>query len=362
MNVDGPLLNGLLDVGSQFDTMVSTGVESVRIAFDWGVAQPYRSFAALRAAGGDPTAYQDIGGVPTSFAATDPIVGLAAQRHLQIVPVVLFGPDWDAAKFKPFPGAHARPAKPGPYANYLKDLVIRYGPHGTYWSENPTIPRVPIRMWQVWNEPSIPSYWPNRPWVKDYVKLLIAAHAAIKQADRGAKVVLAGLPNFSWQYLRNIYKVPGARAAFDVVAVHPYTAQPSGVITILNAVRNVMNAAGDSRKPMLASEVGWPSSRGKASQSLGTTEAGQAADVAAVLPLLAANRVKLRLIGFDFYSWIGDEYRGAAAFHYSGLFRYNDKTNHVIPKPAWKPFRRAALKLEHCRSKGTVATACAKAG
>ena len=215
-------------------------------------------------------------------------------------------------------------------------------------------------MWQIWNEPDIPSFWPTRPWEKDYVALLRAAHAAIKQADPGAKVVLAGLPNFSWLYLKSIYKVPGARAAFDVAAVHPYTADPAGVITIIKFFRNAMNAAGDSRKPILASEVGWPSSRGKAPQGLGTTEKGQAANVAAILPLLAANRVKLGLIGFDFYSWVGDEHKGAPSFHYSGLFRYNHQTNHVIPKPAWGPFRRGALALEHCKVKGSVATVCAK--
>jgi hypothetical protein len=360
MNLDGPMFGGRIDVAQQLDTVVASGVESVRVAFNWSAAQPYRNFAALQASGADPNDFENVGGVPTSFVTTDQIVGLAAQRRLSLVPVVIYAPGWDAAKHRAFPSIE-RPADQQPYADYVKALVRRYGPHGSYWADHPSIPKVPIRMWQIWNEPDIPSFWPTRPWPKDYVRLLRAAHAAIKQADPHAQVVLAGLPNYSWLYLKAIYKVPGARGSFDVVAIHPYTAQPAGVITILRNARNVMDAAGDSRKPILASEIGWPSSRGKSPHDFSTTEVGQAADVGAVLPLLQANRVALGLIGFDFYSWVGDEYAGAPAFYYSGLFRFNDKTGHVIPKPAWGTFRRAALAMERCSAKDSVATVCSKA-
>jgi hypothetical protein len=361
MNLDGPFFNGRIDVAQQFNTIVASGVESVRVAFDWSAAQPYPSFTALKAAGANPSGYEDVGGVPTTFTSTDAVVAQAAERHLQVLPVVLYAPSWDAAKHKPFPTIE-RPANPAPYARYLKALVQRYGPDGSYWSEHPSTPKVPIRMWQIWNEPDIPSFWPTRPWPKDYVTLLRAAHAAIKQADPGAKVVLAGLPNYSWLYLKAIYKVPGARSAFDVVAIHPYTAQPAGVITILRLARGVMDAAGDAHKPIIASEVGWPSALGSAMHSFNTTEDGQARDVSAVLPLLAANRVRLGLLGFDFYSWVGAERKGAPAFDFSGLFRYNAQTGHVVPKPAWPAFRRGALALEGCGAKGALATVCVKRG
>ena len=152
-------------------------------------------------------------------------------------------------------------------------------------------------MWQIWNEPHFTSYWSQQPFAPGYVKLLAAAHAAIKAADPGAKVVLAGLADFSWQYLAQIYRVPGARRLFDIVALHPYTAEPRGVITIMQRVRAVMNQFGDRAKPILATEITWPSSEGKAPPQFGvsTTEAGQAARLAAVVPLLMANRSKLGL-------------------------------------------------------------------
>src|SRR5205085_10285540 len=118
------------------------------------------------------------------------------------------------------------------------------------------------------------SYWSEQPFARSYVKLLAAAHAAVKAADPGAKVVLAGLAEFSWQYLAQIYAVQGARELFDMVAIHPYTADPTGVIVILQRVRAVMNRFGDAAKPTLATEITWPSSQGKAPPQFGvsTTE------------------------------------------------------------------------------------------
>ena len=82
-------------------------------------------------------------------------------------------------------------------------------------------------MWQIWNEPNT-STWPIQPFAKTYVALVRAARTAISRVDPGAKVVLAGMPNYSWHDLETIYRVRGARRLFDVVAIHPYTAQPAG--------------------------------------------------------------------------------------------------------------------------------------
>src|SRR5205085_6557189 len=101
-----------------------------------------------------------------------------------------------------------------------------------------------ITQWQIWNEPSIGYYW-SQPFQLTYVALLREARNAVKRADPTAKIVLAGLANFSWKALAQIYAVPGARSLFDIVAVHPYTAQAQGVITILDQVRQVMDRYGD---------------------------------------------------------------------------------------------------------------------
>lgn len=349
---DGPLFNPSVDLGHQFDVMVASGVESVRTVFTWGAAQPYKTWADVPA---DQASEFDHDAVPTSFTATDRIVGLAAQRGLQVLPVVMYAPSWN---LMPRPAGTAQPASDGPYAAYLALLVNRYGPNGTFWRENPSVPKIPIRMWQIWNEPVHYPAWTTKPFWRTYVPLLRAAHAAIKRADPGAKVVLAGFANYSWAAIRSIYAVPGARRLFDIVAVHPYTAQPKGVITILQRVRGVMSRFGDSSKAILATEVGWPSSRSRVSASdpFQTTTAGQASNVAQLLSLLDRYRHRLRLLGFDYYTWAGHEYPSATNFNYSGLSRFNG--GQFVAKPALFEFRRYALALEACRKKGSLATVC----
>ncbi len=361
MVIDGPLYpvtEPPLDMATQLDSMVATGVETMRATFDWATAQPYPNFSQVPTAGLGK--YTDVGGVPTNFTQLDQFVGLAAQRRMTILPTVLDAPKWDRVR-----GGRSlidRPRTNGPYANFLAALVHRYGPNGSYWKANPGVPKVAIRQWQIWNEPNIRAFWSAQPYAKTYVSLLKAAHSAIKSADHGAKVVLAGFPNYSWIALKRIYAVKGARSLFDVVAVHPYTKQPSGVITILTKVRQTMAAAGDGRKPMIADEIGWPSSRGQTPHNAGfdfaTTPAGQARDIAALLPMLGSERVQLRLQAFYYYTWIGTEQRNALAFDFAGLLRLT--SGKVSEKPAFKAFRQAALALERCRRLGTVATRCLK--
>lgn len=362
MVVDGPLYPDAapgLDMSSQLDSMVGAGVQSLRLAFDWGSVQPYKDDAAVPPA--DKDEFTDVGGVPTKWSGLDQVVGLAAQRRLTILPLVLDAPKWDGIADKR--SIVERPKSVGPYANFVKALVQRYGPHGSFWSQYSGIPKLPIRMWQIWNEPNIRAFWSQQPhYAASYVALLKAAHAAIKRADPGAKVILAGFPNFSWVALQRIYGIKGARSLFDVVAVHPYTKDPQGVITILTKVRQVMKAAGDGRKPMIADEISWPSSRGKTPHNNGfdfaTTEAGQARNIATVLPLLARDRRALHLSAFYYYSWIGNERHNAQAFEFAGLVRYH--AGRLTSKPALKAFTTAALALERCRKKAAVATRCAK--
>jgi hypothetical protein len=218
-------------------------------------------------------------------------------------------------------------------------------------------------MWQVWNEPNTTTFWNQHPFAPSYVALLRAAHDAIKAADPGAEVVLAGLPNDSWDALDTIYAIPGASQLFDVVDLHPYTQAPGGVILILARVRQTMAAYGDAQKPMLAGEISWPSALGQPSSNpfgydFITTEAGQASNLSAVVPMLANDRGALGLLGFYYYNWASAEPPGGFAFDFSGLFRYVSGT--LVAKPAFNAFTLAALAIEGCSQKAGVATRCLK--
>ena len=344
-----------VDIAAQLRLMVASGVETIRVPFDWGSAQPYEYWTEVPPAKAHQ--FVDVDGLPTDFGPMDQLVDLAARYRLTVLPTVLDAPTWDSVGYQ---GAVDIPKSPYWYAQFMQALVQRYGPNGSFWSDHS--PKVPIRMWQIWNEVNLSAFWPQHPsFAHTYVQLLQAASQAIKAADTGATVVLAGLPNYSWVNLAQIYKVPGARSAFDVVAVHPYTRQPRGVLTILNRIRGVMDRSGDRRKPIVADEISWPSSKGHTHITyrldIGTTEAGQARDVSQAVSLLANNRVRLGLLGFYWFTWATYDRPDYPLFDFSGLVKY--ASGRFAAKPALSALRRTALPVEGCARKGSVATACA---
>ena len=345
-----------IDLNGQMDKMAASGLESVRVVFDWSHAQPYRHWKDVPK--DQHSNFVNVGGVPTNFSSMDQIVTAASQHGLRVLPVVLNAPAWDGEH-----NQHAVvdiPKASGPYAAFVKALVRRYGPNGTLWQFLGNRPHVPVTMWQIWNEPNILAFWPDQPFQTRYVGLLRAASKAIKSADPSARIVLAGMPNYSWLALGRVYKVAGARALFDVVAVHPYTKDPQGVLTILGYVRRVMDQNGDQRKPIIADEISWPSSVGKTNHDTGydfaTTESGQAKDLRAVLPMLVASRKRLNLLGFYYYDWAGLERHNALAFEFAGLFRVQD--GKFVAKPAYQAYKQRALAMEGCSSKGTTVSSC----
>jgi len=360
VDVDGPLdtpntTPNTLDFGNQVQSMVANGVESIRVAFNWAFAQPYASFSQVPVADRDEFS-TNIDGRPTDFSATDEIVGAAASRHVTVLPTILYAPPWDA---KNNPNGIDTPARAAPYAQYAAALVARYGPRGSFWRQNPTIPKLPIRMWQIWNEPDLSYYW-QQPFAKSYVSLLRRAHSAIKHADPGAQVVLASLTNLAWVSLGQIYKIGGASKLFDIAAVNGFTKTPADVILYMQLMRNAMDHFKAGHKPLIATELSWPSAQGKTPQhyDFNTTEAGQARNIATLLPLIGKDRVELGLAAFYYYTWIGAETPGAPAFSFAGLLR--DQNGQVTAKPALVAYRKGALALEHCKRKGSVATSCVK--
>jgi hypothetical protein len=355
VDVDGPMIaeNSPIDVPAQMRAMVAAGVETVRYAFNWAAAEPYRTLAQVPSA--DRSDFTVVAGVPVDFAATDAIVAAAAARGLAVLPTILYAPAWDAVRN---PDGVDFPRTPAPYAAYAAALVGRYGPAGSFWSAHPSLPRRPIEQWQIWNEPNLAYYW-HQPFESGYAALLAAAHAAIKRADPHAQVVLGALTNRAWASLALLQAHrPQVARSFDIAAVNGFTRLPVNVIRYLRYMRRAMDRNGDRAKPLLATEVSWPSAlhHTKNNYDFDTTEAGQARNIAALLPMLGATRRQLNLIGFDLYTWMGAESPGAPAFDFAGLVA--DRDGRIQAKPALGAFRAAALRLEHCASKGPLATDC----
>ncbi|HEX3976317.1 MAG TPA: hypothetical protein VHW96_08620 [Solirubrobacteraceae bacterium] len=356
VNIDGPMFGPDTPISfpNQLTTMVSSGVQSVRVAFSWAAAQPYETDADVP--DGQTANFTDVGGVPTSFQFTDMVVGDAARERITVLPTVLYTPQWDAVTNS---GGVAYPRRSAPYATYLTALIGRYGPHGSFWRENPGIPKMPIRSWQIWNEPNLAYYW-KQPFAPSYVSFLKAAHAAVRKADPGAQVVLGALTNTAWKSLGQIYKIKGAKTLFDVVSVNGFTKIPANVMLFMVFVRRAMARFGDGTKPLMATEISWPSAKGETQANLDfiTTQAGQARDISTLLPLIGQQRLSLHLSAFYWYTWMGQEDPNTGPFNFSGLLGFHD--GNVTVKPALQAFKTGALALEGCKRKGVVATRCVR--
>ncbi len=336
VNVNDGALDPGFPLAEQARDMVRTGVESIAAQFAWHEIQP--------TADG-----------PLDWRSSDRLVRIAAQRGLRLMPVVLWTPIW-ATRDATDPRL---PPDPGAYARFMGRLAGRYGASGSFWRGNRSLPRRPIRDWRVWNEPGIDQFWPQRWGMRAYVDLLRAAHDALAVADRRARVVLAGLPNRSWEDLAAIYRL-GARGAFDLVSLHPFTKLPRNIIKIIEYNRAVMRRNGDGRMPVLIGEVSaWPpvSPPIVAGRQSAADRRRQALRLRQSLALLARERRRLRIAGVWWYTWFSADRSPTYAFDYAGL-RY-ERDGRVLDKPALRSYRRVALRLEGCRRKGATATRCA---
>jgi hypothetical protein len=271
------------------------------------------------------------------MAPTDPVVARAAANDIEILPIVIYAPAW--AREDANTGA-SPPARPEDYAAYLNALVARYGPAGSFWVEHPELPKRPLRTWQIWNEPQLPYQWAAKDWEQGYGKLLHAAHDALKQADPGCTVVLAGATNFAWDALDSLYAKGGIKGEFDVAALHPYTGSAGRVLTAVGLFKAVMRKHGDGKLPVWITELAWPASKGRVTppsglKSIVTTDKGMALRLTRGYTMLMKTHAVARAY---WYTWASGYRKAGGVFDFTGLERYDGST--FKPTPALRAYRK----------------------
>lgn len=275
------------------------------------------------------------------LAELDAIVGEAADAGIRVLPFIYGTPRWlagDPAR-PPLASDRARRA----WADLLHLLVRRYGPGGLFWEGRGRV--LPIVSWQIWNEPNYLLFWRPRPQPSAYARLLKRSAHAIHAVDPAARILTAGVAPVEagitpWAFLRRLYRVPGVRRSFDVVALHPYAPYVPWVRTEIRFVREVMVAAGDGETPLQLTELGVASSS-TFRNPFDRGRTGQAAFLRRVFGLALRNRRRWRLAGVDWFTW---QDATAADPHcvfceYGGLFDASG-----APKPAWQAFRSIATR------------------
>jgi polysaccharide biosynthesis protein PslG len=274
------------------------------------------------------------------FDRLDDLVASAAEAGVRVLPFVYGTPAWlSTDPARPPLGARGRSA----WAGFLRALVRRYGPAGELWRGRAT--RMPIREWQIWNEPNFLLFWRPRPSPAGYARLLGASARAIGGVDPGARVVAAGLAPVEggmlpWVFLRRLLAVPGAIRWLDLIAVHPYASHLRDVALQVRLAREAMAQAGAARTPLLVSELGVASDS-QLPTSFNRGKVGQANFLRGAYKLLLRNRARWRIAGVDWYAWQDAEGPDPHCVfcQFAGLFDASDE-----PKPAWRALRRVAVR------------------
>jgi hypothetical protein len=340
-------------VEQQMALMASSGVEAIRITLAWEDLEPA------------PGAY--------NFARLDRLVAAAARHRVVVLVNTTATPQWASTRPNSAEFWRLPPSDPNRYAELMRQLVLRYGPAGSLWAQDPTLPRVPVRQWQIWNEQTAPWHWDRRPWAPSYTRLLKAAYRAIHEADRGAEVVAGSLvaprANYApWDAIRDLYRA-GAKRFFDVVSIHPFTHDPSvrgtvdQTLEFVRRVRAEMRRRRDGRKPIILTEMTWPAAVGRVPRSvlLGfeTTPRGQVQRLKAVYARLVRERRRLRVTQAYWYTWATEYDTHAPAsvvsFRYAGLTRLRGGA--FTPMPILGTYASVAARYEGCR-KSTDARRC----
>ena len=170
------------------------------------------------------------------------------------------------------------------FREFCRSAVQRCGPGGSLWKEHPDVKPLPIRYWQIWNEPNIEFLNPGDSGLlrtELYARLLKAASEEIRKLDPGAHIIAFNTaggcsyigrgvpPDDMWQktkyigwrkFIKDVTKEVGPKA-FDGIGTHPYT-QPKGPEGRVEAgIRMLRELAAEQKfqdKPIWFTEVGYP--------------------------------------------------------------------------------------------------------
>ncbi|HET8814697.1 MAG TPA: glycosyl hydrolase [Solirubrobacterales bacterium] len=321
----------------QYQRVHRGGVDSIRLPINW-------------------SAVQSSEGAPFDWSASDSQIAAASRARIDVLPFLAGMPAW-AERMIPVGGGVQVPARlpvkgtaRAGWIAFCQAAVARYGPNGSFWSENPDIPPRPLRNWQIWNEPNF-KFFVHRPNPPEYGQMVKISSNAIKAVDPGAKVILAGLfawpkggnaksGNHNWfasDFLEAMYRgVPGIAKRFDAVALHPYSTRYQLLTPQIEEVRAVMRKREDARTGIWITELGWSSQPRTPGNSFAKGINGQVTQLKGAFKLLVKNQRKWRL---QRLFWFSIDDHGAACNFCNGSGLFGDG---FTPKKSWFAYVRFA--------------------
>jgi hypothetical protein len=277
-----------------------------------------------------------------NWSGTDQFVASAAAHHVRVLPFLNGSPSW-VTRHERQPPVRTKKAR-RQWTRFVKACVERYGRNGTFWLAHPTLPRIPITTWQIWNEQNNTKYFSPRPKPRAYAKLLRLAHRAARSQDKRAGIVLGGMfgnpvPKRSIsapRFLKKLYAVKGTKRLFNAVAVHPYAPTIGSLKHQMSALNKVIKGHHDNAK-MWITEMGWGSAHPSKRWPLLKGIKGQKRMLQKSFRVLIRHRKQWRLKRVYWFLWRDAAPNAPVNCSFcksAGLFHYDH-----TPKPAWTAFR-----------------------
>jgi hypothetical protein len=304
------------DSNAEMQRMAANGVGSVRVLINWNNVEPQQGVR--------------------DWSYYDDYVGRLAAAGLQSEPLLLGVPAW----LPPRPPLYSSVARRS-WQSFVGELAGRYGRNGAFWRQHPTLPYLPMVDWEVWNEPNLAGYWGGRPSPRQYVRLLRLTRAGMLGSDPQARIGIGGIfppPRANYgvslqTFMNGIYRIHGARTAFDAVSIHPYAARPKGVLAATRETRRIMNGHKDRGTPIWITELGWSTGGTSWGKSpFRANEVGQARFLKRTYRRLIASRRQLGLQRVVWHTW-QDAQPGTPWTLNMGLIHFDES-----PKPSLAAF------------------------
>ena len=202
--------------GGDFELMQEAGVRSVRLPMFWSSIQQE-----------NPSVEEP------NWAGFDRAGRPSCGTRIRVFPFV-WGtpPGWRRAP------ARNRSKPPGSAGGGPRSCAPPWsatGPKGSFWEENPELPFMPIRNWEIWNEENLVTFSHN-PDPARFARLMRLSGRVLHEADPGSKAIVGGLfgrplqtpPNIqSGVFLSGLFRARRVKQYFDGVALHPYSPKPA---------------------------------------------------------------------------------------------------------------------------------------
>jgi hypothetical protein len=234
--------------GAQLALMRSEGVTTVRSDASWAVV------GAVASSSSNP---------PLDWSSVDPWVAALAAAHLSWLPVIDDTPAWAKSCAGDCP-----PESMAWYATFAQKVAARYGPGGSFWSQNPGVPYEPVQFFEIWNEENGSQFWSTGPNPAQYASMYSAARSAIRVVDPAAQVIVGGLGNgdADWFVQQMFAAMPGLRGNVDGFGLHPYDTSAATDMSDVESFRSTLEGLGEGSVPIDLTEFGWQT--GSAAQEL----------------------------------------------------------------------------------------------